>query len=114
MILLNQDFFDSNDRSVLLGIVMQDSEYIAQGFISPLTNFSKALFSFTFGIFFMWRINYLLTITLVPIAIFIGITISFLSGKFNKYAKEGRRRNTATWQYCTDTINGIRNTYNWE
>ncbi|MBU1143204.1 MAG: ABC transporter ATP-binding protein/permease [Firmicutes bacterium] len=108
MIELKQDFFDVNDSSILLGIIMQDSEFIAQGFLSPILNISKASFSFIFSVFFMWQIDPLMTLVLIPIAITIGIIISLISGRFKKLAKESRRRNTVMWQYCTDAIRGIR------
>jgi len=108
LILLNQQYFDQANSSELLGIVMQDSDFIASGIVSPITNIGRVAFSFIFGIYFMSTINVLLTIIIIPITIIVGIISSLSTGRLKILAKENRRRNTILWDYTTESISGIR------
>ncbi|CCV65002.1 Multidrug resistance ABC transporter ATP-binding and permease [Alteracholeplasma palmae J233] len=108
MLKLKLSFYDNADNGELLGIVMQDSEIIAQGIVSPFSNVSKVIFSLGFGIYFMSQINVLLTLILMPIAILFSIVTSVSSWKLKFYAKENRKRNQVLWNFLSRTLKGIR------
>ena len=105
---LEQNFFDHANSSDILGIVMQDTEKVAFGTINPIASFIKALFGFGFGIYFMIRISWIITVSIVPIVFIIGIITAINSKKMRTFAKNGRRKNTITWKYCTQSTLGIR------
>ena len=89
---LPQDFFDSNDSSELLNKLIQDSNIIVSGFLSPVTYLSQAFFSFSFGFYFMWKINPKLTLLILPFSIIASLIISFSRGTFRKLAHDVRER----------------------
>lgn len=105
---LDQSFFDESDSSELLNKLIQDSDIAIQGFISPVTNLSKALFSFAFGFYFMWTINPIITLVVLPFALVVGIVTRLSGGKFRLFAMEARRKNGIMWKSYQESIKGIR------
>lgn len=105
---LPQDFFDSNDSSELLNKLIQDSNIIVSGFLSPVTYLSQAFFSFSFGFYFMWKINPKLTLLILPFSIIASLIISFSRGTFRKLAHDVREKNSVMWRGYQESIRGIR------
>ena len=108
---LPQDFFDSNDSSELLNKLIQDSNIIVTGFISPITYLSNAAFSFAFGFYFMWNINPKLTLIILPFAIIASLITSLSRGTFRKLAFDAREKNGVMWREYQESIRGIRDVH---
>lgn len=108
---LPQDFFDSNDSSELLNKLIQDSNIIVTGFISPITYLSNAAFSFVFGFYFMWKINPKLTLIILPFAIIASLITSLSRGTFRKLAFDAREKNGVMWREYQESIRGIRDVH---
>ncbi len=105
---LYQDFFDKNDTSEITGKVIQDTDIFVQGFISPINNFSKAIFGLTFTLYFMCKIDPIITLVLLPFALITGILTKITGGKFKDLAKENRKKNTILWQTTQENLKGMR------
>ena len=108
---LPQDFFDSNDSSELLNKLIQDSNIIVTGFISPVIYLSNAAFSFIFGFYFMWNINPKLTLIILPFAIIASLITSLSRGTFRKLAFDAREKNGVMWREYQESIRGIRDVH---
>lgn len=105
---LPQDFFDANDSSELLNKLIQDSSIVVNGFVSPVTYLSRAIFSFAFGFYFMWEINPKLTLIILPFALIASLITSLSGGQFRKFAHDSRIKNGKMWREYQESIRGIR------
>lgn len=108
---LPQDFFDANDSSELLNKLIQDSSIAVNGFISPITYLSRAIFSFGFGFYFMWNINPRLTLIILPFALIASLITSLSGGQFRKFAHDARAKNSKMWREYQESIRGIRDVH---
>lgn len=105
---LYQDFFDNSELTEIVNKVIQDSDIVIQGFLSPIVNVSKAVFSFSFGFYFMWIINRYLALIILPFSIIFGVVTKLSSRKFKKLAAENRKKNSVMWKVLQENLRGIR------
>lgn len=103
-----QNFFDENDSSELLNRLIQDSSIAIRGFMVPITYLTRSIFSFSFGFYFMSRIDIRLTLIILPLAITSGIITKLSGTKFWRFARENRRRNSLMWRKYQENIKGMR------
>ena len=105
---LYQDFFDNSELTEIVNKVIQDSDIVIQGFLSPIVNVSKAVFSFSFGFYFMWIINRYLALIILLFSIIFGLVTKLSSRKFKKLAAENRKKNSVMWKVLQENLRGIR------
>lgn len=103
-----QSFYDEHDTTETLNSLMQDSDMLSQGFISPISNISRSIFSFCFGFAYMWQISPTLTLIIFPLAIVIGILTKFSSSRFKKLSSENRKKNSYMWKVTRENLQGMR------
>lgn len=103
-----QNFFDETSSSEILSRLIQDSDIVASGIISPVLNFSKSILSFTFSFYFICQINSILALIIFPLAIVIGVITRISGGKFTLLAREGRKRNSILWKIAQENILSMR------
>ncbi|MDR0832065.1 MAG: ABC transporter ATP-binding protein/permease [Bacillales bacterium] len=105
---LQQGFFDDLNSIELLNKLIQDTDIIVAGILSPLINLSSAIFSFGFGFFFMWSINPTLTLIILPFALIVGLITKLSGGRYRMFAKENRARNQKMWNRYNENIRGMK------
>ncbi len=103
-----QDYFDNSASSEILNCLIQDSDIVAAGIISPISNFSKSLFTFCLSLYFICRINAILALVIFPLAIIIGVITKISGGKFKDLARENRKRNSFLWKTAQENILSMR------
>ena len=108
MLKKDMSFFDSRSMSDIDGLIMFDSEIIAQGEIALINYSAKTIFSLGFTLYFMFRLSIPLTLIVLPFGIALGIYSSKSSRLFERLSKDNRRRNTKLWNVCQESIKGIR------
>lgn len=103
-----QDYFDNSTSSEILNSLIQDSDIVAAGIMSPISNLSKSLLSFCFSLYFICNINTLLALIIFPLAIIIGIITKISGGKFKELARENRKKNSNLWKIAQENILSMR------
>ncbi len=103
-----QNFFDETPSSEILSRLIQDSDIVASGIISPVLNFSKSILSFGFSFYFICQINAILALIIFPLAIVIGVITRISGSKFTLLARENRKRNSILWKITQENILSMR------
>ena len=83
-------FFATTDSSDLMFRMMQDASVSASGILQSIILLTQNLIMFGMGFYFMWSIDWRITIVMIPIGIMM-ILVSSKSGRVTERLTEAQR-----------------------
>ncbi len=105
---LPMSFFATTDSSDLMFRMMQDASVSASGILQSIILLTQNLIMFGMGFYFMWSIDWRITIVMIPIGIMM-ILVSSKSGRVTERLTEAQRTAMEKmWGKFNESIRGIK------
>jgi len=91
----------------LTNALIEDTEFISNNLVSPITKLFSALVSFGVGMFFMLGISWQLTLIILPCGLVTSISARIIHKKSGENIEEKRVKSNSLWKIFTEGIRGI-------
>jgi ABC-type multidrug transport system fused ATPase/permease subunit len=105
---LKMKYYDSGGKSIFLFNFIEDNNIVASSFLQPLSFIGRSVFTFIFGFYYMWNIDKVITLILLPIGILVTSTVIFSRKRIEKNQYELLSSQEELWQKFSEFINGMK------
>ncbi len=102
------NFYEKKSSADLIVRLLQDSAITVDGILKPLTFIVKDTILFIFGFYFMAKIDFQITLMMVPIGVVLSAYAVKTGPKINHLSQKERMSNTALWEKFTESIKGMK------
>lgn len=103
-----QSFFDQNNTSTMLSVLISDSEIAATGVALPMSTLISAIFAFSLNLYFILDINIMLGLILIPVVILLGVITKITGNRYGSLVKENRKKYSKFWDYTQRNLTAMR------
>lgn len=87
--------------------VLQDTQYVGQHSVEPFIGLIKSLLTFSFGLYYMSKISFKLTLIVLPLSLFSSIAIKIVSKKSIQNITVQREETSQLWKTFNEGILGF-------
>lgn len=107
--LLKSDLILIEDErtSNITNTLVEDTEFVIQNLVTPITNLIFSILSFIFGLYFMITINKILPFLIIPLGLITAFISKNIQEKSTRNANELRNSSQRLWKTFEEGINGI-------
>jgi len=97
----------SKNSLEITNTLVEDSEFISNNLVNPISRLFTAIVSFIIGLAFMLAIDYRLTLIILPCGLISMISARAIKNKSEKNIRERREKSSYLWKIFAEGIKGI-------
>lgn len=101
-------YFDDKSKTTFLFHFVEDNSITASTFLQPIAFVGRSIVTFIFGFYYMWNIDYVITLILLPIGFIVTGTVLLTGKEIEKREKYLISTKENLWQLFSNFIHGIK------
>lgn len=99
--------FQKHDSVKLTNVLIEDTEFICNNIMTPLSKLLLLVTTFTCGLYYMIHINWLLTCLILPLGLITSLSSRFIQTKTMNNIEQKREASNQLWKTFSEGIRGV-------